>query len=331
MIDLHCHLDGSLPFSAIPELARLSGLPYDSRKNRLTLQENCRSLDDFLACFSYPVSLLQSFESIAYASEALFVELAHEGILYAEVRYAPQLSLERGLSQKEVTVAMIEGYQRAHQKTGILGSLILCLMRGEKTEALNQETIAVAHQFLNQGVSGVDLAGPERAFPTRLYAKEFALAKRLGIPITIHAGEDAGADSVKEAVALGATRIGHGIHAIEDQELLKELANKGVVLEICPTSECDTHCIPSLKALPLREFLSAGIAVTLGHDDRTISGTTLQKEYQKLERTFALTPLEATEIIHQGVSSAFLDGNDKAKLSALVDEALRKDNPFVRL
>jgi adenosine deaminase len=306
MIDLHLHLDGSLSPEEIGKLAAMNHVAFDSQKVRLSVDSSCTSLNDYLECFAFPLTLLQTEESLSYAAYALYTRIAHQGLIYAEVRFAPELSLAKGLSQDQVVAAVIKGYQKAHQETGIIGNFILCCMRGKDNHDLNLETVKVAKRFLGKGVVAIDLAGAEALFKTNTFNQEFELAKALGVPFTIHAGEADGPSSVWDALHFGASRIGHGVHAIEDPKLVAYLAEHQIPLEICPTSEVDTHCVPFIKALPIREFLKAGVPITINTDDMTVSNVTLEGEFDKVIAAFDLSDEQVKTLWFNAVNAAYL-------------------------
>jgi adenosine deaminase len=322
MIDLHLHLDGSLSPEEIGKLAAMNHVTFDSQKVRLSVDSSCTSLNDYLECFAFPLTLLQTEESLSYAAYALYTRIAHQGLIYAEVRFAPELSLAKGLSQDQVVAAVIKGYQKAHQETGIIGNFILCCMRGKDNHDLNLETVKVAKRFLGKGVVAIDLAGAEALFKTNTFNQEFELAKALGVPFTIHAGEADGPSSVWDALHFGASRIGHGVHAIEDPKLVAYLAEHQIPLEICPTSEVDTHCVPSIKALPIREFIKAGVPITINTDDMTVSNVTLEGEFDKVIAAFDLSDEQVKTLWFNAVNAAYLDEKGKALLKKKLEERL---------
>lgn len=314
MIDFHLHLDGSLSKEDLKILSRMSGIDEKEVDTaRISVDENCTSLSDYLECFDFPNRVLQSKETLTHAAYLLCKRLSEQGLIYVEIRFAPQLSTAKGLSIKEASIAVIEGLEKATKDFGIESQAILCLMRGGPKDK-NLETVRVGKELLGKGVCAIDLAGGEAVFPTKDYEEEFALAKSLGIPFTIHAGEADGPASVWKALEFGASRIGHGIHSIEDDKLIKHLAENRIPLEVCPTSEVDTHCIPSYDKLPLREFMNKGIVVSIATDDMTVSNIDLRTEYKKLRETFNLSKEEEWTLIENGFKAAFLDEFSKARL-----------------
>lgn len=311
LIDLHLHLDGSLLVASVRKLAAMQGieLPKEDREilKQLQVDEKCSSLEEYLQKFSYALSFLQTAEAIEESIYTLLEELKDLGLVYTEVRFAPQLHKEKGLTQREVVQAAIRGRDRS----SLAANLILCCMRGADTHKENMETVAVAGEYLHRGVCGVDLAGDEAHFPAELYKEEFRLAKELQIPITIHAGEADGPESIWQALKLGADRIGHGVRAMEDDHLLKELAERKIALELCPTSNLDTHVYERIEDYPIRRLLDAGVCVTINSDDMAVSGTDVKKELDLMRRVFDLSEKEIFEIKKNAVRSSFADEETK--------------------
>lgn len=311
LIDLHLHLDGSLSVASVRKLAAMQGIkiPKDDREilKQLKVDENCSSLEEYLQKFSYALSFLQTAEAIEESVYTLLEELKALGLVYTEVRFAPQLHKEKGLTQREVVQAAIRGRDRS----SLAANLILCCMRGADTHKENMETVAVTGEYLHRGVCGVDLAGDEAHFPAELHKEEFRLAKELQIPITIHAGEADGPESIWQALKLGADRIGHGVRAMEDDHLLKELAERKIALELCPTSNLDTHVYERIEDYPIRRLLDAGICVTINSDDMAVSGTDVKKELDLMRRVFDLSEKEMFEIKKNAVRSSFADEETK--------------------
>ena len=286
IVDLHLHLDGSLSAKAIIGVARKEGIELPTEKEEelnkfLMVPENCQSLNEYLERFDLPNLVLQSKFGLETCTLDLLERLADDGLKYVEIRMAPQLSTAKGLSQDEVVETLIKTLGKA-ENFGISSNLILCMMRGDNTTEKNLETIAVAKKYLGRGVVAMDLAGAEGLFPNEMFEDEFNLINKLNIPLTIHAGEASGANSVKSALKYGAIRIGHGIHSIEDESVLKQLKDKNIFLEVCPKSNLDTKTISKFEDLPLSEFINRGIKVTINTDDMTVSNTTLKQEYETL-------------------------------------------------
>ena len=320
LIDLHLHLDGSLSLANVRTLAAMQNiaLPQDDHAllAMLQVEPGCRDLNEYLEKFAFPCSLLQTEEALSVAVCLLAEELRQEGLLYAEIRFAPQLHTEMGLTQEQVVEAAARGLRRS----GFAANLILCCMRGQDNRVANGETIRTAAAFLGRGVCAVDLAGAEALFPTADIAHLFELAQSLGVPYTIHAGEADGPESIRAALAMGAKRIGHGIRSVEDAQLVALLARSGVPLELCPTSNLHTCVFPAMKDYPLRRLLDAGVQATVNTDNRTVSGTTLRQEMDALESAVELTRAEALTLTKNAARVAFLGDKEKNALLAQVEQ-----------
>ena len=315
LIDLHLHLDGSLSMDSVKRLAALKGvqLPDDATLlQQLQVQPDCRSLNEYLEKFAFPCSLLQSEEAISLAVQTLCEELQAQGLIYAEIRFAPQLHLLEGLTQDKVVAAACEGLHRTDFPAG----LILCCMRGNDNREENLVTVRMTEKYLGRGVCACDLAGAEALFPTNDFKELFDLAKELGVPYTIHAGEADGPESVRCALSYGTKRLGHGVRSIEDPALVEELAQKGIALECCPTSNLQTCMFPSYEAYPLKDLLAKGLRVTVNTDNMMVSGVTLSYELEKLD----LTPDQAKQVAINAASAAFVDEDDRMLLLEQIEE-----------
>lgn len=319
MIDLHLHLDGSLPPALLLRLAKEEGvrLPAQSEQELvpfLTAPKTCGSLNEYLEKFSLPVSCMQSETTLAEAAKGLVQELVQQGLCYAEIRFAPQLHQQKGLSQRQVVSAVIQGIHTAVRvQPQIQIGLLLCCMRGADNHEENLETIRLAAEFYGNIVCGADLAGAEARFPTRDFSREFALAESLHLPFTIHAGEAAGPESIQAALDLGAKRIGHGVRVMEDPALLKEIRERQIPLEVCLTSNMQTKALGEGMEHPLLELLRRGVKVTVNTDNMTVSKTTVAHEFACLKE-MGMTPQERTTLLLNAADAAFLEEEKKKKL-----------------
>lgn len=310
MIDLHLHLDGSLPPETVIKLAMSQGINLpsfdkDELIKYLRADIKCGSLNDYLEKFDLPLALLQKGKALETAVYDLMFGLKENGITYAEIRFAPQLHTRKELTQEDAVVFAIKGMEKGIKETGVKAKLILCLMRGDNNKESNIETVHMAEKFLGKGVCALDLAGAEALYPTENFRGEFELARRLNIPFTIHAGEAAGPESVWEAVRMGARRIGHGVNAVYDEELLMEIKKRGIVLETCPTSNIQTGAVSDIKLHPVKKLLNMGIKVTVNTDNMTVSDTTVSKEFMLLKREIGLTPAEEAQLLQNAEDACF--------------------------
>ena len=189
-------------------------------------------------------------------------------------------------------------------------------MRGEGNEKQNNETLELAKKYLVEdgGVVAIDIAGAEALYPTSNYKDLFAKAKEYGIPFTIHAGEADGPESVETAIEFGTKRIGHGVRSYEDPEVVELIKREGVTLEMCPTSNRQTHAIEDMSKYPFMDYLNQGIKVTLNTDDMGIERTTLANEFQYMEKIFNLTYEQEKTILLNSINAAFTTKETKDEL-----------------
>lgn len=318
LIDLHLHLDGSLSVATVRQLAAMAGreVPEEAELlQMLQVSPNCKDLNEYLEKFSFPCSLLQTREAISTAVYNLMEELKAQGMLYAEIRFAPQLHTLEGLSQREVVQAAVDGRNRSDFKA----NLILCCMRMSQNRQENLLTVEMAAEFLGRGVCALDLAGAEALYPTPFFWELFQLAVEKGVPLTIHAGEAAGPESVWAALEHSPRRIGHGVRSLEDPKLAAYLAEKGITLELCPTSNLNTNIFPCLEDYPLRRLMEAGVPVTINTDNMTVSNVTLQSEMERMIRTFSLNDEEIVMLLRNATDASFADAETKSWLHREID------------
>ena len=310
--DLHCHLDGFCRPETVWELAKeqnikLPANTVDEVRDQMQVPEDCRTLEEYLTRFDLPLLVLQTREALERAAFELTEDLAKEGVTYAEIRFAPQLSIKGGMTQEQAVEAAIEGVKRGmEQYPSIRVGLILCCMRGEDNEEWNLQTVETAKKYLGDVVCAVDIAGAESLYPTERFAPVFEKVREYGLPSTIHAGEAAGPESMKTALAFGAKRIGHGVAAVEDPELVRRLIEEQITLEVCVTSNYQTKVVPSIEAHPIRRLFNAGVRVTVNSDNRTVSNTNVRKELDILRNVFGFKEQEIEKMEEYAWEARFL-------------------------
>lgn len=278
-VELHCHLDGSLNIDFVQEMLSKQGLVFEREelKRKLEVRPDCTSLTEYLEKFDLPLLCLQTQEGLKRAAYEIVRDVAAENVRYIEVRFAPMLSTEKGLTCKKVIASVVEGLQEAGKEYGVFASAIVCAMRHHTMEQ-NMEMLEAAREFLGNGVCALDLAGDESAFPTKMFRELFVQATEWGVPFTIHSGECGSVENVREAIELGAKRLGHGIALQKSVELRKLCKDKKIGIEMCPTSNLQTKAVDSLADYPLEQFLEEGLLVSIHTDNRTVSGTTIEHE-----------------------------------------------------
>lgn len=302
-IDLHLHLDGSLTPAYVISQAKKQGLDLPVWEEKelvkyMTAPADCRDLNEYLEKFDLPCSVMQTEDALTEAVRDVCRQMEAQGMKYVEIRFAPQLHTKKGLTQRQVTEAAIKGLP---QGKGLEAKLILCCMRMENNEKENMETIRMAEEYLGKGVAAADLAGAEAIFPTKSFEPVFRMAREVGVPFTIHAGEADGPKSIWTALKFGAKRIGHGVRCLEDETLVEYLREHRIPLEVCPTSNFQTKAVKG--EYPLKKMLEKGLCVTLNTDNTTVSGTTLEKEFEVARTRLGVTE-EELEILKANAEKA---------------------------
>ena len=316
MIDLHLHLDGSLSEEDFKYLSKLNNIDLGKDfPSNIYVPMECKSLDEYLERFALPVALLQNAESIEYATYSLVKRLADLGLFYAEIRFAPLLHINKGMTQVEVVKAALCGLKKAIKECDykIDANLILCCMR-HASEKENMETVETANLLSSDKVVAVDLAGGETIHPCSYFHECFAKARKYGLNITIHAGEATGSDEIMRAIDEGAVRIGHGVHLSLDMFSVKKVNNAKISFEFCPTSNLQTKSLKSYKDVPLRQFINKDIRVTINSDNMTVSNTDCIKEMAIMVKTFKLDKREVIDIYDNAINAAFTSDENKNKM-----------------
>jgi adenosine deaminase len=318
--ELHLHLDGSLRIDTALELARTRNVdaPRDADRMRAELiaPMPCRDQAELLRAFDLPIRLLQDADALERVAAELVDTKAAENVRYLEIRWGPALHTTRGLSLADGIAAVARGAQDAAARTGVEVRLICTALRMHDPAA-NVTLARAAADFLGDGLTGWDLAGPEEAFPDPLlHRASFDVAREAGLRITVHAGEWGGPAQVRRALAVDPERIAHGPSAIDDPALCRELAARGISLDLCPTSNWQAGVVPSIAAHPLGRLFRAGVPVTLSTDDTTVSDLSLTDEYERALDLIGLTVDELWAIDRAALDHAFADEPTLARLRA---------------
>lgn len=307
-LDLHCHLDGSLTLHSVEQI-----LGRNVREEELQVGENCRNLEEYLGKFDIPLQCVQTASGLRLAAEEFLLNAAKENIQYIEVRFAPLSSVNDQLNCRQVVESVLEGLHEAKKQCRTDYNVITCAMR-HHSEADSLAMMKVCREFLGEGLCAVDLAGNEAAFPMENFRNLFSEAKKLGFPFTIHAGECGRVENVLEAVECGAARIGHGIALRGNPDAIRLCRERKIGIEMCPSSNLQTRAVESIKEYPIREFMDAGLCVTLNTDNRTVSNTSMTKEMQFVQRHYGITDDELKEFMKNAIDAAFADDHVKHRL-----------------
>lgn len=302
------------------ELARLAGvsMPHDSAEalGDYMIVRSARNLEDYLTRFAITLSVMQSAEAMERCAYELAEDAAAEGVRYLEVRYCPALNTAGGLTLAHVVEATLKGLRRAERELPIVCRVIICGLRSLSPD-LSLRLAQLAVDFRSEGVVGFDLAGGEAGHPAAAHRDAFHFAAAHGIACTCHAGEGDGASSIRSAIDdCGATRIGHGTRLLEDNALLEHVRRSDITLELCLTSNVQTHAAESLALHPARQFFDAGLRVVLNTDNRLMSGVTLVDEYCSAATELGFSFAELSTIALNGFRSAFLPSEQREELVA---------------
>lgn len=324
--ELHCHLDGSVRPGTLIDLGKEYNvaMPRDSADalREYMLVSDAKSLEDYLKRFEVTVSVMQTAEAIERIAYELGEDAAKDGVRYIEVRNAPILNSRGPLDLAQALEAQINGLARAERDHGIIGRSIVCSLRQLPPEtSLELAKLAVAYK--DKGVVAFDLAGGESGYPASKHAEAFAYARKHNLACTCHAGEGDGPRSVRDAVhACGAHRLGHATRLIEDPELTQYVNDRRIGLEICLTSNVQTHAAKSYESHPLRDYFNAGMNVSLNTDNRLMSGTTLTDEYVHAAKELDFNFDELCTLALNGFESAFLPWEERVQLLEEVSEEM---------
>ncbi len=326
---LHDHLDGGLRPSTVIELARetgYEGLPTqdpDALAEAFMAGANRKSLVLYLEGFDHTVGVMQTRDAIIRVAEECAEDLAADGVVYAEVRYAPELSTRGDLSLDEVVEAVLEGFERGRQKYDIQMGFIVTAMR-QFARSVEVAELAIRHR--DQGVVGFDVAGPEAGFPPTRYLDAFNLIHQANFHLTIHAGEAFGLPSIWEALQwCGAHRLGHGVRIVDDitiddngevvmGRLASYVRDTRVPLEMCPTSNVHTGAAPSIEEHPIDLLRRLRFRVTVNTDNRLMSGVTMTDEFETLSRVFGFGLDEMQWLTLNAMKSAFAPFDERLRL-----------------
>ena len=329
--ELHLHLDGSVRPKTVFDLANRDGvpLPVDDPGRLLDFleaNERTASLVEYITYFELPIAVMQTIPALEQVTYELCEDLAKDNVRYAEIRYGPWLHVRHGLSLTDVIRAVLAGWGKGKKEFGLEGGIIVTALR-DMPPAQNLALAQVAGRFVAEGVVGFDLAGDEAGHPPILHEDAFRVARSLGLNITIHAGEAAGPESIRQAIAMGAVRLGHGVRAQEDREVVTMIKENGVQLDTAPTSNAQTKAVRRLEDHPLRRFFRDGIKVTISTDSRTVSRTTLADEYNKAGRIIGCSIDEIWAMNLQALDGGFGDAASRKRLRdefAKADATLRR-------
>lgn len=326
--ELHSHLDGAMRLETMLDMARTQGkmqlLPSDSvdgLKEELLKIDDSEDLTEYLAWFKYTIPLMQSVESLRRIAYEMAEDFSRDNVRYLEIRYGPILHTEEGLSLEAVNDAVLAGLSAAERDFNIRTAVIVCGLRDRyESASLRQAELAV--EYRNRGVVAFDLAGGEAGNPPKQHLSAFYYARNHLLNLTVHAGESWGPESIRQALFYcGAHRIGHGITLGRDEALLQYVVNHQIPLEICPTSNVQTHVVDNFESHPIFGLVEAGVPVTVNTDNLLFSRTSMTEELYRIHTRCSISAGHIREIALNGFRYAFIPWDERQELlkSALAD------------
>ena len=311
-IELHLHLEGSIPHDTLWELIKKYGGEV-SVPNREALENKFqyRDFPHFLKTWSWKNQFLREYDDFTFIAEAVARSLSNQNVLYAEAIFAPSDFFRHGLETQKLTRAIRAGLAQVPQ---IEIALVADPVRNDGPQ--NAERIlAEINEVKHLGIVGITIGGSEQDYPPEPFADVYEKARRLGFHTSAHAGEAAGPASVWGAIrSLKVERIGHGTRAIEDKVLVDYIAEHRIPIEICPISNLKTGVIKAIGDHPVRQYFDKGIPISINTDDPKMFGNSLAEEYRLLETQFSFTREEIQQIILQGIDSSWQSEERKLQL-----------------
>src|ERR1700712_2607220 len=337
---LHDHLDGGLRPATVVELAaeaRYEGLPTTDVGELATFFRTAAhsgSLVRYLEPFAHTVGVMQTPEALHRVAFECVEDLAADSVVYAEIRFAPELHIDRGLSLDAVVDAVLAGFADGEKAAGSEGRTITvrCLVTAMRHQARSQEIAQLAIQFRDKGVVGFDIAGAEAGYPPTRHLDAFEYMRNHNARFTIHAGEAFGLPSIHEAIAFcGADRLGHGVRIADDitvapdgtvrlGRLASILRDKRIPLEMCPSSNVQTGAVASIAEHPFDLLARARFRVTVNTDNRLMSDTTMTREMGLLVETFGYGWSDLERFTINAMKSSFIPFRERLEL---IDEVIK--------
>lgn len=303
-VELHLHMEGAIPHEALWQLVqKYGGDPSVGSLEDLQTNFEYRDFPHFLELWTWKNGFLREYEDFDFIAQAVAEDLCRQNVKYVEAFYSPPDFSRHGLDTQKLTEAVRAGLDRVPD---IEVMLVADFVRDYGPEQA-MLTLDELREVRELGVIGVGLGGSEHDFPPELFERAFQTARDMGFRTTAHAGEAAGAQSVRRAIAdLRVERIGHGVRANEEEELLELLATTQMPLEMCPISNVRTGVVGAIDQHPIRNFFESGILVTVNTDDPTMFGTTLAQEYRLLEAGLGFTREQTRELILNGIEASWM-------------------------
>ena len=322
--ELHCHLDGSLSLPIIRQLAAMANIDLpasdEELKHHVIAPTHCENLLDYLEAFDYIRPLLQIKEALTLAAYDVAKQAALENVLYIEVRFAPELSMDQGLTVPETIDAVCEGLRQAQEEFGIVAKALVCGMR-QSDQEVTSRILAEANQVSDQDFVGFDFAGDEHNYSPEDIRTLIEQVKSYHRHMTLHAGECHCPHFVAQSIAFGIKRNGHVTALSHEPALLQSFIENGVTGELCLTSNLQTKAAPTIEDFPYLKMKAAGARISINTDNRTVSDTDLTKEYALYHQHFQTKETDFYQHNVDAIQASFASEEEKQALLTRLEKA----------
>ena len=320
----HCHLEGSISLGVIHQLAEMANITVSDKelKQLVVAPENAESLMDYFKTFDFVRLLLQTKEALHLAAYDVARQAAQENVIYTEIRFAPEVSMDEGLSASETVEVVLAGLKQAEEDFGIVAKVLVCGMKQSPKE-VTRDIFEHVVELAEKGLVGFDFAGNELDFPPAQLANLIKETQALGLPMTFHAGECGCAHYIADSIAHDIKRIGHSTAIYNQPELIQEFIEKGVTAELCLTSNLQTKAAKSLDEFPFLALKNAGAKITINTDTRTVSDTNLTKEYALFVKHFGVSVADFLAFNKNAIQASFTNEAQKAELLSKIDNYMK--------
>lgn len=315
-VELHIHLDCSLSYEVVKEI--------DPSISRETYLRNfvgpvqCHDLLEYLRYAEAGIAMMQTADQLRLVTLDFMRQMQEDGVIYVEIRFAPLEHTRQGLTPEKVIESVASAMRQGEMEFGVSAGLILCTLRHYQ-EKDSLRVAHLAHAFMGHGVVGFDMAGDEPNYPIDLHIAAFQFARGNGVPCTCHAGEARGADSVSEVLDhLQPERIGHGVRSSEDPVLTQRLVKENIHLEVCPSSNVQTHVYENITQHQIDQLYKKGVSLSINTDSRAICQTTLSREFKLMISTFEWGLKDLEKCTSWAIDHAFTSDANKQRLHRLI-------------
>jgi adenosine deaminase len=313
-VELHLHLDCSMSLESVQAL--VPGMTPERYRAEFLAPRKCKDLLDYFRYLAPSLALLQTREALRIQTIDLMRQLADDNVIYAEMRFAPHLHRRTGLTTDDVVETVLAAMEEGKARYAVEVRLTLCTLRPDDT-ATGLDLVRLADRHRDAGVGGIDLAGDELGYPLTEHIPVFRKAAELGLGVTAHAGEAAGAQSVRDVIEqLGVRRVGHGVRSIEDPSVIALLRERGVHLEVCPSCNIQIDVFDRYEDHPVDRLRQLGVSVGLNTDARGPTDLTLTEEYRRMHQVFGWGADQFREANRNALAAAFIPSGLKETLLA---------------